>query len=181
MTATVQNEPAWSVPVAVYEVPETGRHYHIVADERTRSAVCALAQLNDLPRLEADFDVARRGRSAVHVVGRVSATVEQTCVVTLETMRNEVEENIDVVYTSETTGSDGEAVDIDFVLDDPPEALADGILDLGKVATEFLMLGIDPYPRKPGAVFEPQQTADNEGHPFAALAALKKSPGRNGA
>ena len=37
-----------------------------------------------------------------------------------------------------------------------------------------MWLAIDPYPRKPGAVFEPRVEADDpEDHPFAALKALK--------
>ena len=38
------------------------------------------------------------------------------------------------------------------------------------------MLGIDPYPRKPDATFEPPAVEDESEHPFAALAALKKGP-----
>ena len=53
----------------------------------------------------------------------------------------------------------------------------DGAVDLGAVATEFLLLGIDPYPRKPGAVFERPAAGRPGGHPFAALAALKKDSG----
>jgi hypothetical protein len=55
------------------------------------------------------------------------------------------------------------------------------VVDLGAVATEFLMVGIDPYPRKPGVVFEPPQTPDAGSHPFAALAALRsgRDRGRN--
>ena len=48
------------------------------------------------------------------------------------------------------------------------------MVDLGAVATEFLLLGIDPYPRKPGAVFDAPPAGDPASHPFAALAALKK-------
>ena len=59
---------------------------------------------------------------------------------------------------------------------EPPEPLVGGTIDLGAVAVEFLMLGIDPYPRKEGAEFA-APSADLEGaHPFAALAALKKPP-----
>jgi len=173
MAETDRKDGAWSVPVALHELPDTGRRYNITADERTRAAVCRLAQLDDLPRLEASFDVLRRGRSAVHVVGRVSATVGQDCVVTLEPILNEVEEGIDVVYTSETAGQHQQTLDIDFGGEDPPEPLADGTLDLGQIATEFLIMGIDPYPKKPGATFVPPQASDNEAHPFAALAALK--------
>jgi hypothetical protein len=54
-----------------------------------------------------------------------------------------------------------------------PEPLVNGSVDLGKVATEFLIIGIDPYPRKPGAVFEPTVSGE-VASPFAALSALKK-------
>ncbi len=43
-----------------------------------------LARLRTLPRLEATFDLVRRGRDGLHVTGRVTATVGQTCVITLE-------------------------------------------------------------------------------------------------
>ena len=57
---------------------------------------------------------------------------------------------------------------------DPPEAIVNGIIDLGRIATDALLLAIDPYPRKPGAVFETDITApDPEDHPFAALKALQ--------
>jgi hypothetical protein len=45
---------------------------------------------------------------------------------------------------------------------------------LGAIATEFLLLGIDPYPRKAGAEFSPQKSEDGSAKPFAALEALKK-------
>ena len=38
---------------------------------------------------------------------------------------------------------------------DPPEPIVNGVIDLGRLATDALFLGIDPYPRKPDAVFEP--------------------------
>jgi hypothetical protein len=57
---------------------------------------------------------------------------------------------------------------------DPPEPIVNGMIDLGRVATDALFLGIDPYPRKPDAVFDqPEVAADAEDHPFAALKALK--------
>ena len=63
-------------------------------------------------------------------------------------------------------------------IEDGPEPLLDGRIDLGAIATEFLVLGIDPHPRKQGAVFEPPAIEDDRAeHPFAALAALKKGEG----
>jgi hypothetical protein len=51
------------------------------------------------------------------------------------------------------------------------------VLDVGAIATEFLVLGIDPYPRKAGADFAPLQDGDGSAKPFAALEALKKRLG----
>ena len=161
--------------MALHDVPDTGRRFQIVANEPTRSAVCAVAQLRELPRLEASFEVVRRGRDTVQVAGRVSATVGQTCVVTLDPILNEVEEDIDVTYTSDAAGAEIAVADIDFAAEDPPEPAIGGVVDLGQIATEFLILGMDPYPRKPGATFELPRTDDSTDHPFAALAALKKS------
>jgi hypothetical protein len=60
---------------------------------------------------------------------------------------------------------------------EPPEELIDGSVDLGAIATEFLILGIDPYPRKPGAVFTQESKGDAGARPFAALGALMKGRG----
>jgi hypothetical protein len=51
------------------------------------------------------------------------------------------------------------------------------MVDLGAVATEFLVLGIDPYPRKPGAAFELPEGPHREESPFAPLARWKKKHG----
>jgi Large ribosomal RNA subunit accumulation protein YceD len=179
MTGPTQREQPWSVPVALEDVPETGRHVALVADERTRTAIAQLAQLSALPRLEATFDLTRRGRDGLHVVGQVSAAVGQTCVVTLDAIENEIEEPIDLIFGPEAPSLALEAdngVDVEVAAEDPPEPLVNGRVDLGVIATEFLMLAIDPYPRKPGATFEPPPAGDDAGHPFAALAALKKQP-----
>jgi uncharacterized metal-binding protein YceD (DUF177 family) len=170
---------AWSVPLTVSAVSEAGRHLHLVADAQTRAAVATLAGLVGLPRLEASFDVTRRGRSGLHVVGRVSATVGQTCVVTLEPVKNEVDEAIDVAFvpagaTSLEGYSSGE---VEVTLEDAPEPLVGNAIDLGAIATEFLILGLDPYPRRPDVVFETPPAGDEPAHPFAALAGLKKGQG----
>jgi uncharacterized metal-binding protein YceD (DUF177 family) len=177
-----QAEHLWSVPLAVSEVPETGRHIDLVVDEATRAAVAKLAALAALPRLAASFDIAPHGRGGLHVVGRVSATVGQTCVVTLEPIENDIDEAIDLVFAPATALppalADGE---VEFAVEDAPEPLVGGHIDLGAIATEFLMLAIDPYPRKPDAVFQPPPAGDDSGHPFAALAALKgKRGGKRG-
>jgi uncharacterized metal-binding protein YceD (DUF177 family) len=174
-------QPIWSRKVSVEDVPETGLHVDLDADEATRAALAQAAGLRDLPRLEASLDLSPHGRGGLRVDGEMSATVGQTCVVSLEPIETEIREPIELVFTPSAGGSladeSGEAT-MRFGDAEPPEALVGGEIDLAALVTEFLMLGIDPYPRKEGAEFDaPQPQGDPAGHPFAALAALKKAKG----
>jgi hypothetical protein len=173
-----RSETPWHVVVAAEDVPETGAHRTLVADGETRLAIARIAGLRELSRLEANFDLLRNGGGGLRVTGRVSATVGQNCVVTLEPLQNEIEEDIDLLYVPAAApgATDGEAAAEPKW--DGPEPLIGGVVDLGVLATEFLLLGIDPYPRKPGAVFEPPRQPKPDAGPFAALAGLMKD--RNG-
>jgi uncharacterized metal-binding protein YceD (DUF177 family) len=165
----------WSVPVGIHEVPVTGRHFALAADTDARAAVAQSAGLHALPRLEAELDVTRHGRDGLRIVGRVSATVGQVCVVTLEPIENELDEQVDVVFVPDAKrATDEDDKTSSLALDeDAPEPLVGCMVDLGAIATEFLTLGIDPYPRKTDAEFATPASGDDSGHPFAALAALK--------
>ncbi len=168
----------WSVLVAVSDIPEGGRRFALVADEATRAGVAQTTGLRSLPRLQATFDVARHGADGLRVAGEVSATVGQNCVVTLDPIDNEIKEEVNLVFAPLRAPAAGEDDDEEAVIIDPnePEPLTGDMIDLGALATEFLIVGIDPYPRKPDAVFEPPASEDDSAHPFAALAALKKKP-----
>ena len=173
----------WQIPVAVEDIAETGRHFDLIADANARAAVAAVAGLRDLPRFEATFVVTRRGTGGLHVAGTVSASVGQNCVVTLEPLVNEVEETVDLVFVPQPAapdhGRESKANEIEprDVKWGDPEPLIGGVVDLGALAVEFLILGLDPYPRKPGAIFDPPLEHNPEAGPFAALAKLKGQDG----
>lgn len=176
-----QSETPWHVVVTVAQLAETGEHMALVADAEIRAGVARMAGLRDLPRLEASFDLSPHSGGGLRVNGRVAATVGQTCVVTLEPVTNEVEEDIDLIYMPPAAAAapDGSEPAAEPKAAEPkaaePEPLIGGTVDLGALATEFLLLGIDPYPRKPGAVFEAPRDQAPEPGPFAALAGLMKN------
>jgi uncharacterized metal-binding protein YceD (DUF177 family) len=167
----------WHASVPLGEISEAGLHREIEADAVTRAAIAKLAGLQGLSMLRAAFDL-KPSADQIHVTGRVRATVEQTCVVTLEPVENAIDEPVDIMFSEnppaqaahEAAGEEHENLE-----SDPPEPILGGAIDLGALATEFMILALDPYPRKPGAVFEsliaPDDPAD---HPFAGLAALKE-------
>ena len=161
------------------DIPETGLHIEIGAPHTVRAELAALAGLRELARLSAVFDLARYG-AGVRVAGNVTARVGQTCVVTLEPVESDIDELVDLRFAPQAAApvsAKSENVALHTRDDEPPEPLLDGKLDLGAIATEFLLLGIDPYPRKPGAEFAPVKADDASAKPFAALEALKKRPG----
>lgn len=177
-------DAAWRVPVAVGEIPETGLHRQIEADEETREAIAKMAGLEGLPMLSASFDLKPSG-DQIHVTGRVRATVGQTCVVTLEPVENAIDEPVDIVFSENApaqAAQDAAGGDEHENLEtDPPEPILGGVIDLGALATEFMILALNPYPRKPGVVFQPLKAPDDPAdHPFAGLAVLKDgNPPRN--
>jgi uncharacterized metal-binding protein YceD (DUF177 family) len=174
-TMTERNLPIWTVPVRIEDVPEEGAHFELSPDDKTRADIATLAGLRTLSRLVASFDVTRSG-SGLRVVGEIAATAGQTCVVSLEPVENEIRERIDLVFAPAMSAlqSEAEPEGMDPDAKEPPEALVDGTVDLGAIAIEFLILGIDPYPRKPGVVFEGASVGEASSHPFAGLAKLKE-------
>ena len=93
----------------------------------------------------------------------------QTCVVSLDEFESVVQEDFAIRFVpagQETDAMDPEAED---------EILFDGtMLDLGEAAAEQLGLALDPYPRQPGVEL-PELEMDGEPHPFAALAAKRRT------
>lgn len=171
----------WHVPVAVDDIPDNGLHVELEAPDAVLAALAPVAGVRSLTGLKGVFDLTRRG-NGVHVGGTVEAAVGQTCVVTLEPIESQVREDVDLTFSPDVSAApgpaDGDAHSIGHMADEEesPEPLVGGTVDLGAVASEFLMLGIDPYPRKEGAEFSAPATDLAEAHPFAALAALKKPP-----
>jgi hypothetical protein len=178
-TMTDRADP-WSLPLIVAQIPEGGLHRDIEAGPAERRAMAEVGGLRDILNAHASLDVTPQSGGRVHVAGRVRARIGQTCVVTLDPIENDIDEPFDLIFAPpeqipQLADLVNEAGDSDGEIPDPPEPIENGIIDLGRVATDALFLGIDPYPRRPDAVFEPLVVdADPEDHPFAALKALQR-------
>ena len=171
----------WRVPVMVAHIPDTGLHRELEASAVERQAMADLAGVREVLSAHADLEIVPKSGGRLQVTGHVRARVGQTCVVTLEPIESEIDEEIDLTFAPEAEArrladliEEGEDDKAPPEVADPPEAIVNGIIDLGRIATDAVFLAIDPYPRKPGVVFEAEVTApDPEDHPFAALKALQ--------
>lgn len=171
----------WRAPVTVAHIPDTGLHRELEASVTERQAMADLAGVRDILSAYADFEVVPKSGGRVQITGRVRARVGQICVVTLDPIESEIDEEVDLTFAPEAETrrledliAEGQDEEEPPVVADPPEAIVNGIIDLGRIATDALFLAIDPYPRKPGAAFEVEVTAlDPNDHPFAVLKALQ--------
>ena len=171
----------WRVPVIVAQIPDTGLHRKLEASAAERQAIAEVGRLREVLSAHADLDVVPRSGGRVQVTGTIRARVGQTCVVTLDPMESEIEEDVDLMFAPEAEVrrmadliEEGQDDEEPPEVIDPPEPIVNGMIDLGRIATDALFLAVDPYPRKEGAVFEAEVTApDPEDHPFAALKALQ--------
>src|SRR4051812_8419523 len=176
---TTEKPDPWRAPVAVAQIPETGLHRDIEASAPERQALAEVAGLREILSAAASLDVTPQRGGRFHVAGIVQARVGQTCVVTLDPIENDIDERIDLIFAPseqipQLADLVDEAAESDEEIPDPPEPIVNGVIDLGRLATDALFLAIDPYPRRLDAVFQPPVVAaDPEDHPFAALKALR--------
>lgn len=170
------SEPVWSHPIKVADIPPEGDEVELIPDEETRAALARFGDVLAVPALKATLKVVSDGGGGAVVTGYVDALVRQNCVVSLEPFDNEVHEEIAAAFAPEGVHGAAKKEVVEIGEDDPAEAIINGTIDLGAMVSEFFVLGIDPYPRRPGAVFMPPaaETEEEGAKPFAALAKLKQ-------
>jgi hypothetical protein len=110
--------------------------------------------------------------SRLTVTGTVEADATQVCTVSLESFESRVSEPVEVVFSDAPPPEEEDEDGPPENAPEPPDAIVNGRIDFGALTAEFLALGLDPYPRKPGVSFEPVASGPERG-PFEALRQLR--------
>lgn len=174
--------------VQVDRIGSEGTDLHLVANPAEREALARRFRIPAVLSLAAKLRVFPDPVLAGHyrLTGELDAEVEQTCVVSLEPVRQRVAESFQRLFAPPEVAAkaaaaqaeaDEEAEWLDPEADDPPDPLVNGGIDTGAVVAEALALALDPYPRKPGAGLPEGYRSEEDGSgkisPFAVLAKLK--------
>lgn len=180
MSAEHTEKTEFPRPVELARLGDAANRMTIEANAAERAALAKRFGVPAIDSLRAELELRRvRGGSAVKLTGHVAAEVTQSCVVTLEPVKQRVEEDFEVIYSDEVTDEQsaiGAVSDIAW-----PEPLPEGPLDVGEAVAEQLSLALDPYPRAPDVALEPRWTGeDGAAKPFAALGKLKKPTDSSG-
>jgi hypothetical protein len=170
-----------SRPFLVDDLRDDETSATIVAEEQERARLAADLGLPSIAAFTAELTLTGRGGGRIQVRGEMQALVTRICVVSLDLFETQVTEPIDVLFAPATEATEAEVrlrAHQEIVgaapIEEPPDPIVDGRIDLGVLAAEFLALGLDPYPRKPGVDFAAPVEADGSGDsPFAVLGRLK--------
>lgn len=156
----------------------------LVPDAEERAAIARGHDLLALHALRLAGELQPAGRDDWTLSARLTAEVEQACVVTLAPVRTRIDEPVERRYVADLP--EPEAAEIEMPEDDTVERLG-SFIDLEAVMDEALSLALPLYPRAPDAGNGPEEgaaegaeegAADRPAKPFAGLADLiRKGPG----
>jgi uncharacterized metal-binding protein YceD (DUF177 family) len=172
-----------SILLLVQQVPAGGKHVRVAADETQRRAIAGALRIEGVEALTAELVVRPIGAEAYSVRGEIAAAVVQTDVVTLDPVRQEVTEPIDLTLVPEATESargKRSAPPTGHEETDERDIYHSGRIDIGAIVLEHLALALDPYPRAADTEFSGHTEDDPATAPsaFAGLAALKRNKGQ---
>jgi uncharacterized metal-binding protein YceD (DUF177 family) len=149
--------------------------FRLVAETEVRERVARALREEAVKSLSAQVAI-RPWRDGVELNGRVEAIVTRLCGVSLEAFDETIDEPMHVRIVPpgsvNVPKEDDGAIVVDLEGDDPPDVMSGGAVDVAAYVVEHLALALDPFPRKPGAVFE-APAATTPASPFSVLSQLK--------
>ncbi len=137
--------------------------------------------LETLSALRFKGQIQPRRKENWRIDARLTAVLEQACVITLAPVPEKIDEQITRALIPAHQVPDTDEAEIELGAEDGPDTFED-LIDIAAVALEQLALALDPYPRAKGAELKSDTFAapgvaplsDADLKPFAKLAALKQ-------
>lgn len=177
-------EPELSHIVELDRLPAKGLQLVLEADVQVREKLAGRFGVLSVDYLKADVFVKALAGGPIHrVEGRIAADIVQACVVTLDPVKQHIEEEFSIEFGPEASVEH----DLELTLEDPDpvEPIEGNSIDVGEVVSQQVALAIDPYPRAPGADLSQVHaetvggkgarfSVDEKPNPFAKLAEWKK-------
>lgn len=165
---------------AVLDIPDSGLSIERRAAPEELEAIARALDLVACSSLTSTYTILPTGEGHYRLSGRLQASLQQACVVTLEPVAEEIDEAFEVAFWPEADIPEPASGEIE--LDDEPEIepIVRGQIEAGRVVFECLAGAIDPFPRKADAALErvaasPRgRTDDKAENPFAVLAKIKE-------
>jgi uncharacterized metal-binding protein YceD (DUF177 family) len=168
----------WPCEIPLAQVDRGSVKLRLEPTEEQRKAIAKQLDLVSLEELSAEVFLTS-WLDGAEVSGILRARVVQTCSATADDFETPIDARFDLRVlpaNSKNAPQDEDSGDlgVDPDADDPPDVLEGEKIDVSGYVIEHLALELDPFPRKPGAVFV-QPPEPVELSPFAALKGLKST------
>ena len=174
----------YAVPFDLGGLSDRGAEVRIEPGAGERASISEWLGVMSVDALTATVRLTRLRDDRYRYEAQFAADVVQACVVTLTPVPSHLTSEFSREFRMEGRSSsrkmpDARSWTLANLDEEEPEALQGSVLDLATPVLEELSLALDPYPRAPGAAFEPASEEKSPGEsPFAVLAKLKLKPGR---
>lgn len=160
-------EQEWSHFFDIDDLKGPKTKVSIEADEEERHDMARRLNVVSVNKATADLVLEQTsGGHTVHVTGKFDINVTLECVVTLEPFDQDLSEPVEGWFADkdktvsfaaakrdkEASHSRGEVEMMEESED--PEAIIDGVIDLGELVTQHMSLAIPAYPKKKGVKYE---------------------------
>ena len=151
----------------IVELRELGIKPKRIVWQASKEECTALAErLNVLSVDDLKAEVTIQKNDLIEVCGIFSAHVKQACVVSGEPVEQKVEDSFKEFFCVHSRHEN--PIDIDMDAPDI-EVVEDGRIDVGELVVEYLILGLDPFPRKSGLPLVEAGDLEEKENPFAVL------------
>ncbi|SDR12755.1 DUF177 domain-containing protein [Pseudovibrio sp. Tun.PSC04-5.I4] len=184
------SEYPWAHLIDVTRLGNKTSRLKLELNEAERTIIAKAYDLMDLPEFVADLEIRPWRRDGLAARGHIHALAIQQCVVTLEPVKCQVNEEFDRTFLPaldprgrRRTLDDTLEVDLDVDESDPPDYFSGPQVDLGAIICEHFALGLSSFPRADGVQMDEQyapapeeeseEVEEQKPSPFAALEALK--------
>lgn len=177
--------PEQSRKSALYRVaalsPRKPQAFEIAPDPDTLQKVADDLGILGLRKLRFTGELSAEGKADWRLDGHLGATVTQSCVVTLDPVNTQIEEDVARRFLENWPPAEEQGEEVEMPEDETIDPLGDQI-DVWAVMVEALALALPAYPRADQAELETDSAIppgaapieEEETKPFAALADLKK-------
>jgi hypothetical protein len=168
----------FSYPLAVDDISVAEKKYQIKANAEQCRQIAEILKVPEVKTFEANIYTHRHNKSSlIDVWGNVESLISRQSVISLEYFDKKYQAEFELQFDINLTENQVRAMEEEGV-ENIPDVVMDGKIDLCHLAMEQIALELDDYPRKEGEKFvfksEFDTQNDSKENPFKILEQLKK-------
>lgn len=158
MSDSTPLKPEWSHRVETAHISARPYSVTLTATPQERKDLARRLRIQDMEEATAEIMLEReQGGSLIRVEGVVKARIVQSCVTTGQPVHEDISESFETWYADPTEAVPFGKVrrerlirgerEMELMSErDDPDLATDGFIDVGEVATQYMSLGVNPYP-----------------------------------